>query len=323
MGESQAQTREQGREMTGLQVPASRRFVISALRRDIPALMCVCGLAVLMLIALIAPQVIGDLATRQDLHNSALKPGWHQTGFWGLLGTDPLGRSVLARVVVASRTTLMIALAAVAAAALVGTVIGATVGYLGGWAEAIVMRVADVIMSFPSLLLALIVLYVFGPDAKLIVVVLAVARLPVYLRTTRVATRALRDLAYVEAARGLGLGRARIIVRHGIPSVIPTVLALVTVEIGLVMLIESSLTFLGIGVQPPQISWGLLAAEGRSYLQTSWWLSFFPGLAICLTVIAINIVSSWARLVSDPKQRWRFTPSAAGPNPASGGMTDD
>jgi peptide/nickel transport system permease protein len=166
-------------------------------------------------------------------------------------------------------------------------------------------------MSFPSLLLALIVLYIFGPDAALIVAVLSVARLPVYMRTARAHARGLRDLAYIEAARGLGLGRWRIIVRHAIPSVVPTALALVTVEIGLVMLIESSLTFLGIGVQPPAVSWGLLAADGRSYLQTAWWLSFFPGLAICLTVVAINLLSTWVRLVTDPRQRWRFMPRSA------------
>ncbi|WP_053207650.1 ABC transporter permease [Jiangella muralis] len=292
-------------EPAGTARPSRRGFLWSALRGDVAAMISVVALTILVLVAMIAPFFISDLVTRQDLSNPTAAPGFGD-GLWGLLGTDSLGRSVLARVIMAARTTLLIALCAVAISAVAGSVIGATVGYLGGWPEAVAMRVADVIMSFPSLLLALIVLYVFGPQATLIVVVLAITRLPVYLRTARARTRAIRDLPYVEAARGLGLGRARIVVRHGIPAVVPIVLALVTVELGLVMLIESSLTFLGIGVQPPQISWGALAAEGRGYLATAWWLSFFPGLAICLTVIAINIVSGWSRSVTDPKQRWRF-----------------
>lgn len=288
-----------------LVTPPRQRFVWTALRGDIVATISLAGLVVLVLVAVIAPIFISDLVTRQDLSNPTAAPGFDH-GFWGLLGTDSLGRSVLARVIVAARTTLLIAACAVSISAVVGSLIGTAIGYLGGWSETIVMRVADVIMSFPSLLLALIVLYVFGPQATLIVLVLAVTRLPVYLRTSRARAREIRALPYVEAARALGLSRWRIVARHGIPAVVPTTLTLVTVELGLVMLIESSLTFLGIGVQPPEVSWGLLAAEGRGHLQTGWWLSLFPGLAICLTVIAINIVSAWSRLASDPRQRWRF-----------------
>lgn len=296
--------------------PPQHHFVWTALRADAAATISLAGLVVLVVVALIAPIFISDLVTRQDLSNPTAAPGFDH-GIWGLLGTDSLGRSVLARVIVAARTTLLIAACAVGISAVAGTLIGTAVGYLGGWTESIVMRVADVIMSFPSLLLALIVLYVFGPRATLIVLVLAITRLPVYLRTARARAREIRALPYVEAARALGLSRGRIIVRHGLPAVIPTTMALITVELGLVMLIESALTFLGIGVQPPAVSWGLLTAEGRGHLQTAWWLSFFPGLAICLTVIAINIVSSWSRLVADPRQRWRFIRDRT--EPAGGG----
>lgn len=284
---------------------ARNRFLWSAMWRDMPVMVSVVGLLVLVMVALVAPIFMSDLVTRQDLTNPLAPPSLSD-GIWGLLGTDSLGRSLLARLIVAARTTLLIAVCAVGLSALVGSLLGAAVGYCGGWAEAVLMRIADVIMSFPSLLLALVILYVFGPRATLIVVVLAITRLPVYLRTARARTRELREIAYVEAARGLGLSRWRIMIRHGIPAVVPTALVLVTVELGLVMLIESSLTFLGIGVQPPEVSWGLLAAGGRSYLGTAWWLSFFPGLAICLTVVAINVVSNWLRLAADPKQRWRF-----------------
>jgi peptide/nickel transport system permease protein len=277
-----------------------------ALRRERLAMTAALALAIVVAVAVIMPFIMGDLATHQDFAFSSRAPGWGEMGVWGLLGTDSLGRSLLARLIVASRTTLLIAASAVVISASVGTLIGTTIGYFGGWTEAVAMRLADVIMSFPSLLLALIVLYVIGPEAWLIVLVLSIARIPVYLRSSRALARELRDVSYVEAARGLGLSRWRIVGRHGLPAVLPNTLALVTVEFGLVMLIESSLSFLGIGVQPPAVSWGLMAADGRGYLQTAWWLSFFPGLAICLTVIGINIVSNWIRLVRDPKQQWRF-----------------
>lgn len=283
-----------------------KSLVYRALRRDRLTVVALAALAVLLISAAALPPVIGHLATGQDFTSALQPPGWHDTGFWGLLGTDALGRSVFARLIVASRTTLLITASAVALSALTGTLAGTTVGYFGGWVEAVVMRIADVIMSFPSLLLALIVCYVIGPEPWLIVLVLSIARIPIYLRSSRALSRELRELAYVEAARGLGLSRFRIVGRHALPAVLPNTLALVTVELGLVMLIESSLSFLGIGVQPPTISWGLMAADGRSYLQTAWWLSFFPGLAICLTVVGINIVSNWIRLIRNPKQQWRF-----------------
>ena len=187
---------------------------------------------------------------------------------------------MLARLIVACRTTLSVAIPAVVLSAVVGSAIGMWAGYHRGWRETVAMRVADVIMSFPSLLLAVVVLYVFSPSAANIVLVLAITRIPVYLRTARAESAELQSRLFVDAARTFGAGATAIIRRHVLPIVLPTLLTVATLDFCYVMLAESSLSFLGIGIQPPDVSWGLMVSQGRTYLQTAWWLSFFPGLAI-------------------------------------------
>ncbi len=180
-------------------------------------------------------------------------------------------------------------------------------GYYRGWRETIAMRVADVIMSFPSLLLAVVVLYVFSPSAANIVLVLAITRIPVYLRTARAESAELQSRLFVDAARTFGAGAGSIIWRHVLPVVLPTLLTVATLDFCYVMLAESSLSFLGIGIQPPDISWGLMVSQGRTYLHTAWWLSFFPGVAIVITTVSATILAAWARIATDPAQRWRLT----------------
>jgi peptide/nickel transport system permease protein len=285
--------------------------------RDRAATAAAIWLALLFSVALVGPWLLGDLATTQHLRLSNLPPLSIGHGWEYVLGSDPLGRSVLARLVVAARTTLLIAVASVSVASVVGTFVGTVAGQLGGWIEAVIMRLADIVLSFPSLLLALIMLYLLGSEPYVIVLVLGITRVPVYLRTARARAREVKQLQYIEAARVLGLSGARILFRHSVPAVVPTAMTLVTLELGLVMLTESALTFLGIGVQPPDVTWGLMVAIGRGYLQSAWWLSFFPGLAISSTVLATNVVSNWARLASDPRQRWRFDTSTSTANVAA------
>jgi len=214
---------------------------------------------------------------------------------------------MLARLVVASRTTLSVAVPAVLLSAVIGSVIGMWAGYHRGWRETVAMRIADVIMSFPSLLLAVVVLYVFSPSAANIILVLAVTRIPVYLRTARAESAELQSRVFVDAARTFGAGATSIITRHVVPIVLPTLLTVATLDFCYVMLAESSLSFLGIGIQPPDVSWGLMVAQGRTYLHTAWWLSFFPGLAIVITTVSATILAAWARIATDPGQRWRLT----------------
>jgi len=202
--------------------------------------------------------------------------------------------------------TLTIAALAVAAALVVGALIGLLAGFARGWVGDVVMRLTDIVMGFPSLLLAIVILYMFEPGILNLVLVLAITRLPVYIRTTRAEVLEIRERMFVSAARVMGASPVRIGLRHVLPMVVPTLLTIATVEFALVMLAESGLSFLGIGIQPPQASWGLMVAQGRAYLGSAWWLAFFPGIAIMLTTLSLNLLSSWLRVAMDPMQRWRL-----------------
>ncbi len=274
---------------------------------DRVAAVAACVLVLVFLTAIVGPMLVGELATRIDLDNSNQAPFTLTHGWANFLGTDPLGRSMLARLIVACRTTLSVAIPAVVISAVVGSAIGMWAGFYRGWRETVAMRVADVIMSFPSLLLAVVVLFVFSPSAANIVLVLAITRIPVYLRTARAESSELQSRVFVDAARTFGASGTSIIGRHVLPIVLPTLLTVATLDFCYVMLAESSLSFLGIGIQPPDISWGLMVSQGRTYLHTAWWLSFFPGLAIVITTVSATILAAWARIATDPGQRWRLT----------------
>lgn len=274
--------------------------------RDKVALVAAVLLALLALVAVLGPTLVGEAATDQDL-TAGVTPPRLGDGWVNWLGTDPLGRSLLGRIVVATQTTFSVAVPAVVISMVIGSLIGMWAGYHRGVRETVAMRVADVIMSFPSLLLAVVVLYVFSPSAANIVLVLAITRIPIYLRTARAESAELQSRTFVDAARTFGTRPNAIIRRHVFPIVLPTLLTVATLDFCFVMLAESSLSFLGIGIQPPDVSWGLLVSQGRTYLQTAWWLSFFPGLAIVVTTVSTTILASWVRIATDPDQRWRLT----------------
>jgi peptide/nickel transport system permease protein len=213
---------------------------------------------------------------------------------------------MLGRLILASRNTLTIAAAAVAGSLVVGAALGLLAGYARGWIGDLVLRLTDIVMSFPSLLMAVVILYMFEPSVLNVVLVLAITRLPVYIRTTRAEVLELKQRSFVSAAKVMGASPVRIALRHVLPMVVPTLTTLATVEFAYVMLAESGLSFLGIGIQPPEVSWGLMVAQGRNYLGTAWWLAFLPGLAIMFTTLAINLAASWLRVATDPQQRWRL-----------------
>ncbi|MER6011946.1 dipeptide/oligopeptide/nickel ABC transporter permease/ATP-binding protein [Streptomyces bluensis] len=255
--------------------------------------------------AVLGPVLIGDLATRQNLRDPGRPPFSLDHGWAFVLGSDSLGRPVAARLIAAAGTTLSVAVPAVLCSLAVGSVWGMWAGYHGGWRENVSLRIADVILSFPSLLLAVVVLYVFSPSAVGIVLVLAVARIPVYLRTARAESAELRSRLFMDAARTFGTSSWASIRRHVAPTVLPTLLTVAALDFCFVMLTESSLSFLGIGIQPPDVSWGLMVAQGRQELQSAWWIAVFPGLAIVVTTVSATILAAWARLSTDPGQRWR------------------
>jgi peptide/nickel transport system permease protein len=287
-------------------VESSWRQALAMLWRDKFALAAALYLLLMVLCALLGPWLLGDAATGMNLRARNAPPFTLERGWLYVLGADALGRSILARIVVAARNTLAVAAAAVTLAVLIGATLGLIAGYKGGWLGNLILRAADIVMSFPSLLLAVVVLYMFEPRVANLVLVLAVTRIPVYLRTTRAEVLEIRERLFVAAARVMGAGSLRIVLRHIAPAVLPTLITVATLDFAFVMLAESALSFLGIGIQPPEITWGLMVAQGRNYLNVAWWLAFWPGLAIMLTTLALNLLSSWVRIATDPVQRWRL-----------------
>lgn len=219
-----------------------------------------------------------------------------------LLGTDPLGRDELSRVMLGGQISLTVAAASVLVSGLFGTTVGMVAGFYRNWFDDLVGRLVDLQMSVPSLLIALLVLYVLGPSFLNVVLVLAVTRWMVYARVSRGLVLALREELFVEAARSLGASGRRIILRHLLPNLLGPILVLATLELAVMMLTEASLSFLGLGIQPPDSSWGLMLSEGREYLTSAWWLVAVPGLAILLTTLSVNIIATWLRARSTQAQ---------------------
>lgn len=289
--------------------PVAQNPIVRTLRMlwsDKFAFASVVFLLLILFCALFGPVLFEDLATKQNLRGRNAPPfdlskQWH---FW--LGGDALGRPLLARIIVAAQNTIFVAAGAVFFSLAIGSALGLIAGYTTRVTSQIIMRLADIIMSFPSLLLAVIVLYMLESSVFNLVIVLAITRIPIYLRTARAETLEVRERMFVQAARVMGASTNRVIFRHILPVVFPTLITIATLDFAFVMLAESSLSFLGIGIQPPEITWGLMVAQGRPYLTTAWWLSFWPGLAIILTTLSLNLLSHWLRTALDPTQRWRL-----------------
>ncbi len=279
---------------------------VRMLWHDKVALTAVIFLAVVALCAILGPSLLDEAATKQNLRGRNSPPFDLAKGWLFVLGGDALGRPLLARIIVASANTILVATGAVLCSMVIGSILGLIAGYTKTRASQIILRLADVIMSFPSLLLAVIVLYMLSPSVSNIIIVLAITRIPIYLRTTRAEVLEIRERMFVQAARVMGASDVRIIFRHILPMVFPTLLTIATLDFAFVMLAESALSFLGIGIQPPEITWGLMVSQGRPYLTNAWWLSFWPGLAIILTTLSLNLVSNWMRVALDPVQRWRL-----------------
>lgn len=286
--------------------PSFAKRMFRMLLADKFALCAAIFLLVILLLAIIGPSWLGDLATKQNLRGRNAAPFDWERGWVWWMGADALGRPLLARIIVATQNTLMVAAGAVALSATIGTLLGLIAGFSSPRVNQIIMRLADVIMSFPSLLIAVIVLYILGSSILNLMLVLAITRIPVYLRTTRAEVLEIRERMFVQAARVMGASSKRILFRHILPVVVPTLTTLATLDFAYVMLAESALSFLGIGIQPPEITWGLMISQGRQYLTNAWWLSFWPGLAIILTTMSLNLLSNWLRIALDPVQRWRL-----------------
>jgi peptide/nickel transport system permease protein len=218
------------------------------------------------------------------------------------LGTDRLGRDMLSRVIIATRPALWVPLLVVFLAVLIGAPLGALAGYVGGRLDDFIMRVTDLFLAFPFLLLAMMIVTALGPGLKNAALAMAISWWPWYTRLVRSMAASLRQRYFVEAARSIGVPAPVIIFRHILPNCLSPILVQATVDLGTVILATSSLAFLGLGVQPPAPDWGLMVNEGRAYILNEWWYSTFPGLAIFVTVLAFNLLGDVLRDVFDPRQ---------------------
>jgi peptide/nickel transport system permease protein len=263
------------------------------------------GLAVVLTvltIALAAPWISPFDPIEQDIGNRLKPPGWRDAaGRLHPLGTDHLGRDLVARVIYGAQPALLVGFAAVAISGVIGLVAGLVSGYFGGRVDDVLMRLADIQLAFPFILLAIAVIGVLGPSLRTIIVVIGVSSWVVYARIVRSAVLSLREREFVQAALALGSGDARILVRHILPNTLTPWLVVATLDMARVIVIESALSFLGLGVQPPDPTWGGMLADGRVYISTSWWLATFPGLAILFTVLGINLFGDGLRDTLDPR----------------------
>jgi peptide/nickel transport system permease protein len=220
-------------------------------------------------------------------------------------GTDLLGRDVLSRAIVGARQSLLVALVAISIAVTVGTLIGLASGFYEGWVDLLLQRLIEIQLAFPGLLLALAIVAVLGPGLGNAMIAVGISLIPSYARMVRASVLTIKHNAYVEAARVIGCGDVRVIATHILPNVAVPILVLTTVGIAWAILIGSSLSFLGLGAQPPFAEWGRDLSEGRNYMAVAWWVSTFPGLAILFTIVSVNLFGDGLRDTLDPRLRQR------------------
>ncbi|MDQ7858675.1 MAG: ABC transporter permease [Armatimonadota bacterium] len=259
------------------------------------------GLAIIaasVLVALVAPAVVPHDIRAMSPGDALAPPGGRYP-----FGTDEFGRDVFSRVVVGSRISLVVAFLSVAVAVALGTTIGLAAGYYGGWWDAVSMRAMDIVFAFPAILLAIAIMAVLGTSLFNLVIAIGVVYTPQFARVSRAAALAVRSLEFVDAARALGLGNARIVWRHIIPNVLAPVTVQISLSLSLAILSESALSFLGLGTQPPTPSWGNMLSEGRQFLEIAPWNAVFPGLAIMVVVLGFNLLGDGLRDLLDPRLR--------------------
>jgi peptide/nickel transport system permease protein len=261
-------------------------------------------IAAFVLVALLAPVLTPADPYAQSLRTRLKPPVWEEGGTWSRpLGTDRLGRDVLSRMILGARISLAVGVFTVFLAGAIGATVGLTAGYYGGRVDAILMRATDATLSFPVILLALILATTVGPSFGNVVVAVAVILWARYARVIRGEVLSLMERDFIAQARIAGCSAWRIITRHLFPNTLNTLVVLLTLQVGYVIIVEASLSFLGAGIPPPTPAWGSMIAEGRDYITSAWWVSLFPGLAILLVVLAFNLFGDWLRDTLDPKLR--------------------
>ncbi len=259
--------------------------------------------AVMVLVALVVLAAAAPYVAPYDPF--VLIPGGmlHPPSRQFLFGTDELGRDIASRVVYGTRISLQIGFVTVGISLLFGTTFGLLAGYYGGRVEGTIMALMDVLLAFPQILLALAILAMLGPSLVNAMIAVGISGVPVYARTARGVTLALRGMDYLDAARAQGAADPRILLRHVLPNMIPPIIVLATAGMGISLLVAAGLSYLGLGAQPPIPEWGAMLSEARAYLRNAWWMATFPGLAIMVVVLSLNLCGDWLRDFLDPRLR--------------------
>lgn len=259
--------------------------------------------AIFVLAAVLAPLIAPHDPTEQNFLTSLAPPAWEPDGTTAnLLGGDNLGRDILSRLIYGARVSLIIALFAIALAGSIGVVLGLFAGYAGGALDSLIMRIVDAFLAVPFILMALGFVAALGASVTNIILVMGITNWARYARLVRGEVLSVKNRDFIALARIAGQPRWRIGLRHILPNVANSIIVLATLDLGRVIILESSLSFLGLGVQPPDVSWGLMLADGRAYMTVAWWLTVMPGLAILLSVLGLNIFGDWLRDRLDPRQ---------------------
>jgi peptide/nickel transport system permease protein len=298
---------EQTRQLAGTlertqQVEASSEFrkTVRRLTKNKGAVAGAVVLTLIVLMAIFAPALAPEDPLEQQ-YGRVLQAPTRET----LLGTDQFGRDVLSRIVIGSRQSLQVAVLAIAIASSIGTILGLITGFYGGWIDLSIQRLIDIQLAFPGILFALAIVSVLGPGLRNAMIAVGLSLVPSYARMVRGSVLSARENSYVDAARVLGAKDSRIILRHILPNILAPIMVLSTVGMAWSILIGASLSFLGLGAQLPNPEWGLDLAMSRDYLREAWWMSTFPGLAIMLTVISVNLLGEGLRDALDPRLRTR------------------
>ncbi len=242
----------------------------------------------------LAPQGPNEI----DVDNRLQSPSWAHP-----FGTDDLGRDILSRVILGAAVSLRVGFLAVGIALLIGTLIGLLAGFYGRWVDDVLMRFMDMLFAFPAVLLAIAILAVRGPGSGNTALAIGIVYIPIFARVTRASVLGVREEVYVRASRSVGASDFRLLTRHVLPNAAPPIIVQTSISLAFAVLAEAALSFLGLGTQPPNPSWGLMLAEGRGFIDLAWWLAFFPGMAIFVTVLCFNLLGDGLRDVLDPRQR--------------------
>jgi len=272
--------------------------------RGLPPLLPLLVVGLLVFCAILAPLLAPHSPIEGSLGKRLIPPlGMEGSSVEHVLGTDRLGRDTLSRLIYGAQISLAVSLVGILLTGMVGTAIGLLAGFWGAWVDTICMRLVDISLSLPGILMAVLLSVVFKPSFTNVVIVVIFLLWPSYARLVRGETLSLKQQEFVALARVAGCSSLTIMCRHLLPNLAPSILVLATLQVGFVIVLEASLSFIGVGIPPPTPSWGVMVADGRGLIEQAWWISILPGVAILVTVISLNILGDWVRDRLDPKLR--------------------